>query len=75
MNIDLKWVGCFCENVLSINLVYGGNEFRILVTTKFNDEPEFYPQYIDENDGAIDFVNQPAYTYDECIELIKNFSK
>ena len=75
MDTNLRWIGCFSEDVMVMTLDYNGWEFRILITPHYNSEPDFYPQCIDERFGAIDFaLDKAAYTYDECIELIKNFN-
>lgn len=74
INIKLTWFGCFADDVNVMYFEYNGNKFRILITSHFNDEPSFYPQYIDGENGAIDFaLEKTKYTYDECIKLIKNY--
>lgn len=73
INIKMTWFGCFADDVNVMYFEYNGNKFRILITSHFNDEPSFYPQYVDDVDGAIDFVDRYGYNYDECIKLIKNY--
>jgi hypothetical protein len=73
INIKLTWFGYWSENEQVMYFEYNSNKFRIIITMNDNDEPSFYPQYIDDKYGAIDFVDRYGYSYDECIKLIKNY--
>ena len=75
IEIKMTWFGYWSENESVMYFEYNGKKFRIIFTHNENNEPNFYPQYIDDKEGAIDFTPRHGYiyTYDECIELIKNF--
>lgn len=73
LGIKLTWYGCFSGNTNVMCFEYNGNKFRILITNRLNEEPIFYPQYIDDSIGAVDFAPDTNYSYEECIRLIKKF--